>query len=199
MAFLPGGMTFDTRDIVPLDEDAVRRECREIRDKGITDIVVAGVFSPPDTEGRHEAPVRDIILEEIGADSNVDVVISRDVGQMGFLERENAAILNASILKFARRTILGLKKAMVSIGLGSCPLFLTQNDGTVIDAVSAEKCPVRTFNSGPTNSMTGAAYLAGLLPLDGGNIRSGISAASDQQVIVADVGGNTADVSALLP
>lgn len=51
-------------------------------------------------------------------------MISRDVGQMGFLERENAAILNASILKFARRTIRGFKKAMVSIGLGSCPLFL---------------------------------------------------------------------------
>lgn len=111
------------------------------------------------------------------------------VGQLGYLERENATILNTSILKFARRTIRGFKLAIRGLGL-SCPLYLTQNDGTIIDADSAEKCPIKTFSSGPTNSASGAAYLAGLDTKEG--------KIQDAQVIVADVGGTTTDVCALL-
>lgn len=112
------------------------------------------------------------------------------VGQLGFLERENATILNTSILKFARSTIRGFKLAMRSLGL-TCPLFLTQNDGTIIDADTAEGCPIRTFSSGPTNSMTGAAYLAGLDTANG--------KMPNAPVLVADIGGTTTDVCALLP
>ena len=79
---------------------------------------------------------------------------------------------------------------MRSLGL-TCPLFLTQNDGTIIDADTAEGCPIRTFSSGPTNSMTGAAYLAGL------DIAKGEMPKAP--VIVADIGGTTTDVCALLP
>lgn len=111
------------------------------------------------------------------------------VGQLGYLERENATILNTSILKFARATIRSFKLAMRSLGL-SCPLFLTQNDGTVIDASAAERCPIKTFSSGPTNSMTGAAYLAGLGTAGGGRM-------PDAPVIVVDIGGTTTDVCAL--
>ncbi|KAJ9137866.1 Hydantoin utilization protein A [Pleurostoma richardsiae] len=187
VAYLNGGFEFDTREIVPLEEAQIRAECRVIRDKGISDVAVVGVFSPLDVEGRHEARVREIILEEL---PGADVVLSRDIGQLGFIERENATILNTSILKFARRTIRGFKRAMLSLGL-TCPLFLTQNDGTIIDADTAEKCPIKTFNSGPTNSMSGAAYLAGLDTASG--------RVPSAQVIVADVGGTTTDVCALLP
>jgi N-methylhydantoinase A/oxoprolinase/acetone carboxylase beta subunit len=41
----------------------------------------------------------------------------------------------------------------------SCPLFITQNDGTVLQADLAARLPIRTFSSGPTNSMCGAAFL----------------------------------------
>lgn len=78
--------------------------------------------------------------------------------------------------------------AIRTLGL-SCPLFLTQNDGTIIDADAAEKSPIKTFSSGPTNSMSGAAYLAGL-DTEEKKIRNA-------QVIVADIGGTTTDVCAL--
>ena len=78
--------------------------------------------------------------------------------------------------------------AMKSLGL-SCSLFLTQNDGTIIDANVAEKCPIKTFSSGPTNSMSGAAYLSGLDTATG--------KLPNTQVIVCDVGGTTTDVCAL--
>lgn len=80
---------------------------------------------------------------------------------------------------------------MKRLGL-KCPLYLTQNDGTLTSASEAVKLPVRTFSSGATNSMRGAAYLAGLGQhnLGGGKGKS---------VIVVDVGGTTTDVGVVLP
>ncbi|RDW74917.1 hypothetical protein BP6252_06059 [Coleophoma cylindrospora] len=187
VAYLDGGLEIDGREILPLKEAAIRQECQLVKEKGISEIVVIGVFSPLDYSGLQEERVKKIILEEL---PGVDVVLSRDIGQIGFLERENATILNASILKFARRTIRGFMKAMKSLGL-SCPLFLTQNDGTIISAEQAQKCPIKTFSSGPTNSMAGAAYLAGLGTNQGDELEA--------PVIVADIGGTTTDVCALLP
>lgn len=60
-----------------------------------------------------------------------------------------------------------------------------------MDADAAEGCPIRTFSSGPTNSMTGAAYLAGLDAVGGKSPRA--------PVIVADIGGTTTDICSLLP
>ncbi|KAF8815022.1 hypothetical protein BYT27DRAFT_7201118 [Phlegmacium glaucopus] len=50
---------------------------------------------------------------------------------------------------------------MKRLGL-SCPLYLTQNDGTLTTAAEAARLPIRTFSSGATNSMRGASYLAGI-------------------------------------
>ena len=44
--------------------------------------------------------------------------------------------------------------------VASVTLFLSQNDGTILSGGMASRLPIRTFSSGPTNSMRGAAYLA---------------------------------------
>ena len=122
--------------------------------------------------------MRRIIRREL---PDVDVVCSSDVSNIGFLERENAAILNASILKFARKTIKGFRAAMKRLDL-HCVLYLTQNDGTLIDAPSAASLPIRTFSSGPTNSMRGAAYLG---------LSNFSTTGKKTSTIVVDVGGTT--------
>ncbi|KAM6518928.1 hypothetical protein FSOLCH5_007693 [Fusarium solani] len=106
-AYLDGGLEIDGRDITPLSEKQIRNECVKIRELGISDIALVGVFSPLDTTGRQEEKAKVIILEEI---PGADVVLSKDIGNIGFLERENASILNASIIKFARKTIAGESK-----------------------------------------------------------------------------------------
>jgi N-methylhydantoinase A/oxoprolinase/acetone carboxylase beta subunit len=68
--------------------------------------------------------------------------------------------LNASILPFARKTIKSFQKPIRGLGL-HCPIFITQNDGTVLSGEAAARLPIRTFSSGPTNSMRGAAFLIG--------------------------------------
>lgn len=109
------------------------------------------------------------------------------MANLGYLERENAALLNASILPFARQTIASFERAARSLHL-SCPVFLAQNDGTLLPARLAARVPIRTFNSGPTNSMSGAAFL----------VRHELGL-SRQPILVVDIGGTSTDVGVLLP
>lgn len=60
---------------MPLDEAQIRNECQILKQRGITDIAVVGVFSPLDISGKQEARVREIVLEEI---PGADVVLSRE-------------------------------------------------------------------------------------------------------------------------
>lgn len=183
-AVVDGGLHIDGSQEAPIQEAQVVRECAEIRARGLTAVVVAGVFSPIDETFHQETRVRDIVLRELGP--GVDVVCSHEVANIGFLERENASILNAAILAYARKTVGRFRLAMKRLKL-ACPLFITQNDGTILDSASAAKIPIRTFASGATNSMRGAAYLAGL---DSGG--------GSTSAIVVDIGGTTSDVGVIL-
>ncbi|CZT11410.1 hypothetical protein WAI453_004522 [Rhynchosporium graminicola] len=185
--YVDGGLSIDGAQEAPIVESQVISECQKIKALGLTSVVICGVFSPIDKHYRQEACVRDIMMREL---PGIDIVCSSEVSNIGFLERENAAILNASILNFARRTIRGFQTAMKRLGL-SCALFISQNDGTVIDAANAARFPIKTFSSGPTNSMRGAAYLS----LE----HFGHKSAKRTSAIVVDVGGTTTDVGILLP
>ncbi|TFK65188.1 DUF917-domain-containing protein [Pluteus cervinus] len=184
-AVLKGGLQIDGRPINEIDEGEILQQAQIILQKGLKDIVLVGVYAPLDLTGRNEYKVREILQRELGP--TVNIVCSRDVGHIGLLERENASILNASLLRFARTTIRAYKRAMRRLHL-SCPLYLTQNDGTVISAKQAAALPIRTFSSGATNSMRGASYLANL---DAKEQR--------QSTLVMDIGGTTTDIGVLLP
>ncbi|CAA7263046.1 unnamed protein product [Cyclocybe aegerita] len=186
---IDGGLQIDGRVINELREEQVVEQARVIHEKGLKNVVVVGVYSPLDVEGKQEYQAREILRRELG--DRVNVVCSRDVGHVGFLERENASILNASIMSFAQRTILSYKRAMKRLGL-RCPLYLTQNDGTLITAEEAALLPIKTFSSGATNSMRGASFLGGL------DIRSA-KTEERSSIIVVDIGGTTTDVGVLLP
>jgi N-methylhydantoinase A/oxoprolinase/acetone carboxylase beta subunit len=186
---LDGGLEIDGREIMPLDPKQIQETVKDIQKSGITKVALVGVFSPLDHAGIHEEKCRELMLNH---DSTLDIVCSHSIGGVGLLERENATILNAAILLAAKRTVNGFKKAMQELEL-PCPLYLTQNDGTLTSAEEAVKFPIKTFASGPTNSMTGAAFLAGV---DRQRSTEQIDAG---QVLVVDIGGTTTDICALLP
>lgn len=182
VGYVDGGLHIDGSQEAPIVERQIVERCAEIKKLGLTTIVIVGSFSPIDECFHQEDQVKAIVLREI---PGADVVVSHEVANIGLLERENASILNAAILSYAKRTVKSFRRAMANLSL-KCPLFLTQNDGTLLDAAAAAKIPIRTFSSGATNSMRGAAYLAG-------HSTNGSSA------IVIDVGGTTSDVGVLLP
>lgn len=182
-ALIDGGLEVDGSLISDIREQEIVEQCHVFREKGIKSIVVNGVFSPIDTVERQEERAADIIRRELG--NEVDIVLSKTVANLGFLERENAAILNASILSFARKTIASFQAPIKKLGL-NCPVFITQNDGTILSGKAASRLPIRTFSSGPTNSMRGAAFLIGMQE-------------KGEAMMVVDVGGTTSDVGLLLP
>jgi N-methylhydantoinase A/oxoprolinase/acetone carboxylase beta subunit len=171
---LEGGHEVDGRAIVAFDETGMRVAARRIRELGVRSVGVTSVFSPlaPDCEERAQA----ILQEEC---DGVDVTLSKDVGRIGILGRENATLLNAAIIELARKTTRAFTEALRRSGI-EAPLFLTQNDGTVARAELAERFPIYCFASGPTNSMRGAALLSGL-----------------SDALVIDIGGTTSDVGCL--
>ena len=174
VVMLEGGHEYDGRPIVPLDERGLRRAARRIREAGLTSVGVAAVFSPLNAECETRAGA--ILREEC---PGVAVTLSHQLGRIGLLERENATLLNAALVELARRTTRAFTEAIAASGL-TAPLYLTQNDGTVMLASAAEAFPVYSFASGPTNSMRGAAFLSGLT-----------------DAIVIDVGGTTTDIGSL--
>ncbi|KAF3001465.1 hypothetical protein E8E13_008395 [Curvularia kusanoi] len=181
-ALVRGGLEIDGELISDIDEQEIVEQCKIIKEQSIKSIVINGVFSPIDTVERQEQRAAEIVKRELG--DEVDIVLSKTVANLGFLERENAAILNASILSFARKTIASFQAPMQKLGL-NCPVFITQNDGTLLSGEAASRLPIRTFSSGPTNSMRGAAFLVG-------------KQESGEAMMVVDVGGTTTDVGLLL-
>ncbi len=172
---VPGGHEFDGREISSLDRKEITSVIQDMRRQGVAAVAVSGVFSPVNTA--HEEQAAAIIQEEA---PEMRVTVSHENGRMGLLERENAAALNACLGDMARRTIQGIQQALRSLGLNA-RLYMSQNDGTLMDAEFASRYPVLTIASGPTNSMRGAAFLSG--------VRDGI---------VVDVGGTSTDVGALV-
>lgn len=137
-------------------------------------MVVIGIYSPSNPAQETEA--QKILSSELGP--SCDISCSHAIGQLGFLERENASILNASLRRFARQVIDGFQSAVQK--LGRCKLYITLNDGTLSKASTAAEYPVRCFSSGPTNSARGAALLAKAERSKDDD---------DREVLVVDVGG----------
>lgn len=170
-----GGHEYDGRALVPLAEDEIEEAAAGIAARGIRSVAVSAVFSPlnPTCEDRAAE-----IIEALCP--GISVTKSHDLGRIGLLERENVALLNACLQDLARKTTRAFVEALRASGI-QAPLYLTQNDGTVMAAEMAERFPVYSFASGPTNSMRGAAFLTGL---------------SDAMVV--DVGGTTTDIGYLV-
>ena len=111
---LEGGHDYDGRPIMPFDEDGMRRAARRIRDSGIRAVAVAAIFSPLDPS--HEERAAEILRQEC---PEAAITLSRDLGRIGLLERENAALLNAALIPLARTTIAAAPSPRPSRRAGS--------------------------------------------------------------------------------
>ena len=169
-----GGYEFDGSEIAPLDEAAVADAARSMRKSRIKTAAITSVFAP--INGEMERRAADILREEC---PDIAISLSGELGQLGLLPRENATIINASLSALARRIVGAFREALSILGL-NVPLFVSQNDGTLMPAASVENYPVLTFASGPTNSMRGAVHLAGVA-----------------DAMVVDIGGTTSDIGML--
>ena len=169
-----GGFEFDGRSISPIDLAEVRSSVETAVKRGARSLAVSSVFSP--VNGDNEQAVAELVHAEF---PEMFVSLSHEIGRVGLLERENATIINAALRGLSEEVCAKLQDALGVVDFAG-PLFLSQNDGTLMDVDFARKYPVATFASGPTNSMRGAAYLSRL-----------------EDCVVVDVGGTTSDIGVL--
>lgn len=169
IAVVRGGVEVDGRS-TPLDADEIRRAVE--RAPGAEAVAITGTFSPLDPSQEREAAALVATLTDAACS------LGHEVGGLGLREREHATVLNAAIGGALDDVIAGLEAEASRLGARA---FLTQNDGSLMAPALARRLPVFTLGSGPSNSLRGAAALTGL-----GN------------VLVADVGGTSTDVGALV-
>jgi N-methylhydantoinase A/oxoprolinase/acetone carboxylase beta subunit len=169
-----GGYEYDGREFEPLDEAAVVAAALDIRRKGIVNIAISCTFSATNAgmEARAAALVRSLIPD-------AGITLSSEIGRLGLIERENAAIMNAALSALSVHVVGSFRHALKSLQIAA-PFFISQNDGTLMSADQVERFPVLTFASGPTNSMRGAAQLSGRA-----------------EAVVIDIGGTTTDIGVL--
>ena len=169
-----GGYEYDGREISAFNEKQGLEAAREFQSKGIGAVAISCVFST--VNGSMEERAAEIVRDEI---PDALITCSSYIGSTGLLARENAAIINCSLSILAGQVMESFTGALVSLGI-KAPLYISQNDGTLMTAEFAARFPALTFASGPTNSMRGAAYLSG-----------------EHNAIVLDIGGTTSDVGML--
>lgn len=169
-----GGTLYDGRPLAEIDQSEIDKVVADIKHKGFETVAISAAFSPmtPDPELAIAGQLREAI-------PGVHVTCSHRIGRLGLLERENAALLNAALLQFAGRVVDAFGNALDERGL-KCPFYVSQNDGTLMDAEFVRQFPALTFASGPTNSLRGACKLTGL-----------------EDAIVVDIGGTTSDIGIL--
>lgn len=171
---IQGGTLYDGRALVDLDSREIDLVVADIKAKGLDTVAISAAFSTMNSEP--ELVLASRLRSEI---PGINITCSHSLGRLGLLERENAALLNAALLKFSDRVVNSFAKALKQRGL-SCQFYISQNDGTLMDAEFVRQFPALTFASGPTNSLRGACKLTGL-----------------DNAIVVDIGGTTSDIGIL--
>ena len=169
-----GGYLYDGWRLAELDEREIDTVVDDLVRRKVEAVAISSAFSPMNPE-----PELEVGRRVRAALPNAHVTLSHKIGRLGLLERENAALLNTSLLSFADSVVTSFVEAIRTRGL-DCRFFVSQNDGTLMDAAFARHFPALTFASGPTNSLRGACKLTGL-----------------DNAVVVDIGGTTSDVGIL--
>lgn len=167
-----GGYECDGDHITPTNPSEIKAAIEALLKKKVESIAVVGAFSS--LNHRQELLVKEI-AQEI-TEGNIPVSLSHQIGGTGFIERENSTILNAALKQVMSSAFKGLMSTCLELGIVS-PVWVTQNNGSIVDLTYAIEYPVLTISAGPTNSFIGGMKLANI-----------------QDAIIIDVGGTSTDV-----
>jgi N-methylhydantoinase A len=161
--------------LVPLDEEAVRKAARTLREDGVEAIAICFLFSY--LNAAHESRARAVVQEEF---PDCFTCTSAEVApQFREFERFTTALLNAFVGPRLRDYVGRLEHSLRSQGFAA-DLHVMCSNGGVATPTTVAKIPVSTLLSGPAAGVLGGAW-------------SGALSARDR-LITFDVGGTSADI-----
>lgn len=166
--------------VVPLDLDAARSVISEILAAGPVDaFAISFLWSLRNPA--HEQAVAELIREL--APASYISMSSQVVPRPGEYERTVATVINAIVGPGTSGYVDDCRDMLQSTGLRS-PFMVMQSDGGVVAGDVAKERPLRMLDSGPAGGVIGARAIA--------------AAEGHLNVITADMGGTSFDVSLLL-
>lgn len=175
---VPERIDVDGDEIVPLDEDAFRACIRKLVAEGVDAIAISFLWSIKNAS--HERRAFELASEEA---PDLFITCGSDlVGSMGEYERSTTAVMNAYIGPLMRRYIAAIEDGASARGFDREVLF-AQCGGGAITGSEARAAPIRTVQSGPVAGIIASQYLAQRI--------------IEPNVIAADMGGTTFDVSVI--
>jgi N-methylhydantoinase A len=175
---VPERLRHDGRIETALDEAAVRKAARMLRDAGVKAVAICFLYSFLDPA--HELAARRIVTAEF---PDAFVCASHEVApEFREYERLSTTVVNACLGPVMAFYIRGIADRLEALGITARP-YLTQSNGGVIGFDTAVRLPVRTVLSGPSTGVVGAQITARL--------------AGAESIITFDMGGTSTDVALL--
>jgi hypothetical protein len=153
-ATVPGGHDLFGTPLAPLDLPAAVEAAQRARELGLGAIAVVatGAARAPG----HESAVAEAVLDAV---PDLRVSLSHEVGGMGLLMRETAAVLNAALLSAAARLVDQCQRA--ARALGDVPCWFATGDGGRVSAERMRALPVLGLEAKWAMTLLGAAVLNG--------------------------------------
>ncbi|KGD89148.1 hydantoinase/oxoprolinase family protein [Rhizobium sp. YS-1r] len=171
-------LDFQGKLVMPLDEEDVRRQLRELVDRGAQIIVVALVNAVVNPE--HEQRIEEIVLEEypshlLGA---IPVILSHQVaGRKGEYVRATSAIVDGYLHSTMYHALSALEQNLRAHKYDK-PMLVIHNSGGMAQLNSTDA--LQTIHSGPVSGIGASEHLAMQVSL--GN------------VVATDMGGTSYDI-----
>lgn len=177
---IDGRIAFDGSELEPLDEPGVRAAVRRLKERGVSAIAVAYLFSF--MNDAHEARTAQIIREEFpGCRVSLSSVILPVIREY---QRTSTTVVDAYvgpvIENYLRRLSTGLKE----LNLTTQQRFIMQSNGGLMRVDMAANYPNQTLLSGPAAGVVFSAQL-GL-------------AVGEPNVVTFDMGGTSTDIAVLV-
>lgn len=173
---VPGRLTPDGEERIPLDVSRIPEIAQALRDGGIEAVAVCLLHSYANPE--HEIAVVDALRE---AWPEGTIVASHQITrQWREYERSSTAVLSAFVQPAAEKYLTKLEDGLASAGFDG-NLYVMQSNGGVDKVSHTKQIPITMVESGPASGFLGAAALGQLV--------------GEPNMLALDIGGTTAKCS----
>lgn len=183
--FIPRALTFELPERIiyngeirtPLDEDAVIATLQQLADQKVEAVAVCLLWAT--VNPIHEQRVGELIEQYL---PGIPYTLAHEINPtLREFRRASSAAIDASLKPLMGKYLGGLTDRMREAGFAGDIMVLTSGGG-MVEAGEVAKAPIKVINSGPSMAPVSGHFYA---TLEG----------EEKNVIVADTGGTTYDIS----